>query len=71
MDAHNTSAGPYQYRWSKRDDARHTISNLDTLQGVQGFIRQNRAGVPWRIIDQSTGTTVAAGVGPDVPRELR
>lgn len=71
MDAQSTASGPYQYRWSKRDDARHTISNLATLDGIQGFIRQNRAGVPWRILDQPTGKTVAAGVGPDVPLALR
>ena len=55
----------YQFKWSKQDNAMHTISGLARPQDADGFIRQQRSGCPWRIVDTDTGTIVASGIGPD------
>lgn len=62
-----THTGPYQYKWTAKDDPRHTISNLESVKSVDGFVRQNRAGTPWRVLEQDTGRVVLEGVGNEFP----
>jgi hypothetical protein len=60
----------YQYQWTKRMDARHTITLHgvktigDALNATRCWRRDLRADCPWRLLDPS-GAVRAEGVGPE------
>ena len=55
----------FKFKWGN-GDARHTVSNLESPKGADGFIRQLRRGVAWRIEDEA-GEVVHSGTGPEYP----